>query len=232
MSPRALALGTLLCGLGVVGLSFVFVSMNLRPVEPLNGAYADQAILAFELARTPEELARVIGPNPPGADAQDVRAAMDRANRVDFAYMALYGAFIALACALAAQRRGRRWLLAGVALGALAALADLFENLVMLQLTQPDADIVPLLDALRARTLLKWELLAATTALFAAGFIGGGRLGTVAGGIVVLLALAGGALTLVDPARFLTLLSGAITLAWLWQLAYAGTTWWQLRRSR
>jgi len=232
MSPRALALGTLLCGLGVVGLSFVFVSMGLRPVEPLNGAYADQAILAFELARTPEELARVIGPNPPNADAQDVRAAMDRANRIDFAYMALYGAFIALACALAAARRGRRWLLAGVALGALAALADLFENLVMLQLTQPDADVLPLLESLRARTLLKWELLAATTALFAAGFVGGGRLGTIAGAIVALLAVAGGVLTLVDPARFLQVLSGAITLAWLWQLGYAAWTWRQLRRSR
>lgn len=231
MSPRALALGTLLCGLGVVGLSFVFVAMNLRSVEPLNGAYADQAILAFELARTPQELARVIGSNPPDADAQSVRAAMDRANRVDFAYMLLYSAFIAGACALAAVRRGRRWLLAGVALGVLAGLADLFENLVMLQLTQPDADVVPLLDALRLRTLLKWELLAATTALFAAGFIGGGRLGTVAGSSVAALALAGGVLTLVDPARFLVVLSAAITLAWLWQLGYAGLAAWRLRRS-
>jgi hypothetical protein len=220
MSPRASALAALVSGLAVIGLSFVFISMDLRSAEPLNGAYADQAILAFELARTPEELARVIGANPPDAAARSIRAAMDRANRVDFAYMALYGVFIAFACACAAQVRQRRWLLLGVALGPLAALADLLENLALLQLTQPDAQVGPLLEALRVRTLLKWELLAATTALFAAGFIGGSRLGSVAGAILVLLAVMGGALTLVDPARFLVVLSSAITLAWLWQLGY------------
>lgn len=231
MSVRGTALGALLCGLAVVGLSFGFLSLGMRSAQPLNGAYADQAILAFELARTPEELARVIGSDPPDDDAREIRATMDRANRLDFAYMTLYGAFVAFACACAARRCNRPWLLLGVALGPLATLADLLENLVLLELTRAGADVVPLLDALHPRTILKWELLAAATALFAAGFIGAGRIGTIAGGSLALLAVAGGVMTLLDPARFLALLSGAITLVWLWQLGYAVFVLRQLRRA-
>jgi hypothetical protein len=92
---------------------------------------------------------------------------------------------------------------------------------VLLQLTQPGADVVPLLGALQVRTLLKWELLAASTALFACGFVGERRWQTVVAGLVAALAVVGGALTLVDPARYLVLLSMAITLVWLWQLGFA-----------
>ena len=226
-SDRALALAATVTGLAVIAMTLVFLSLGLRSVEPLGGAYGDQAILAFEFARTPEDLARVIGANPPDAEAQQVRAVMDRANRLDFAYMALYSAFIALSCALAARRRGRRWLWLGVALAPVVLLADLAENLALLQLTQPQAEVQPLLDALRVRTLVKWEALALTTALFAGGFLGRPvALGALAAA-VALLALAGGALTLTEPAKYLVTLSTAITLAWLWQLIYAATAAWQ-----
>lgn len=226
-SDRTLALAAALAGFAVVALSFVFLGLGLRPVEPLDGAYGDQAILAFELARTPEELARVIGANPPDAEALQVRATMDRANRLDFAYLSLYAAFIALSCTLAARRRGRRWLRLGVAVALVAGLADVAENLVLLQLTQPQADVGPLLEALRLRTLVKWEALALATALFAGGFIGRPPWLGSFGAALALLALAGGALTLVDPARHLITLSTAITLAWLWQLGYAAVVAWR-----
>src|SRR5262245_14169481 len=105
ISTRGLAIGGLLAGLAVLGLSVAFFRLDLRAAEPLHGAYGDQAILAFELASTPEQLAAVIGSNPPSAEAQAIRRDMDRANRLDFAYMACYGAFIALVCACAARRR-------------------------------------------------------------------------------------------------------------------------------
>lgn len=226
-SDRALALAAALAGFAVIALSVVFLSLGLRSAEPLDGAYGNQAILAFELARTPEELARVIGANPPGPDAVQIRVTMDRANRLDFTYMTLYAAFIALSCALAARRRGRRWLLVGAVLAPVAGLADVAENLALLQLTQPQAELGPLLEALHLRTLIKWEVLAATTALFAGGFIGRPFWVGSFGAALALLALAGGALTLVDPARHLITLSTAITVAWLWQLGYAVTVAWR-----
>jgi hypothetical protein len=229
-TDRVLAVAGLLCGLAVVALSFVFVSMNLRSLEPLAGAYGDQAILAFELAQTPEQLAAVIGSNPPTEEAVAIRRALDRANHLDFAYLALYGAFIALACACAARRRAYGWVLLGAPLGLLAALFDAAENLVMLRLTESHADVAALLPSLHWRTLAKWELLAVTSALFAAAFMVAGRAWQrAAAGLVALLALAGGVLTLVDAPRFLALLSGVIALVWLWQLGYCASV---LRRSR
>lgn len=224
LTSRSLAFAALLFGLTVVALSGVFISMKLRSVEPLNGAYGDQAILAFELAKTPQDLATVIGPNPPTAAAVTVRAQMDLANKVDFLYMTAYGLFIATSCALAARLRGRRWLLLGAALGPLAALFDVAENLALLQITTPGADWAALLPSLHLRTLAKWELLAATTALFAAGFVGERRIvARVVAPALVLVAIGTGVMTLVNPAKYLVLLSTAIVVAWIWQLGYAAT---------
>jgi hypothetical protein len=61
-------------GLGVLVVTGIFASLKLASVEPLNSAYGDQAMLAFELARSPADLARVIGTNPPSANAITVRA--------------------------------------------------------------------------------------------------------------------------------------------------------------
>jgi hypothetical protein len=227
---RLLGLAAFLTGAAVVALSFVFLSLGLRSYEPLNGTYGDQAILAFELAQTPEQLAAVIGPNPPDDDAISIRRVMDQANRLDFAYMALYGLFIACACACVAVRRRQSWLLLGLLLGPLAAFFDLLENLVLLRLTETNADVATLLPALHWRTLAKWEVLALASALFAAAFAARGRpIVRALAAALVLFALAAGVLAIVDPARRLALLSTAIVIAWLWQLGYAATV---MRRSR
>jgi len=224
MNPaRWCSLAALLTGLGVVAVSAVFIAWHLPTVQPLQGAYGDQSMLAFELAHTPAELARVIGTDPPSAAAVQVRHELDRANYLDFLYIALYAPFIAWSCAGLALRRGRRWLWLGALLAPLAALFDVFENLALLALTRGGGDTTSLLAALHFRTFAKWELLAATSALFAAGFIGGTRRWvSVLAGLVALAAVAAGILTAVDSASFLTLLVDAIVVVWVWQLGYAG----------
>jgi hypothetical protein len=222
MTMRALAVATLSAGLVVLAISQLFLAMHMRSVQPLNGAYGNEAMLAFELARTPDELATVIGRDPPTEEAIAVRRIFDKANRLDFAYMAFYAVFIALSCLCAARARGRKWLLVGVVLGPLAALFDVGENLVLLQLTQPGADVSALLPSLELRTMLKWELLAVTSALFAAAFVGAGRAWvSLLAGVIALVCLASGVLTLLDPAAYSVVLLYAIAAVWIWQIGYA-----------
>ena len=221
-NPKWWSLAALLTGLAVISITGVFMSLHLRTVQPLGGAYGDQAMIAFELADTPEKLARVIGTDPPSAGTAQVRREMDSANHIDFLYIAVYTPFIACSCAALALRRRRRWLWLGVALAPLAALCDVAENLALLALTRSGADVPALLAALHLRTFAKWELLALSSALFAAGFVGGGRhlLSTVAA-LIALAALGAGVLTFVDAAAYSPLLLDAIVVVWLWQLGYA-----------
>ena len=229
---RNLAIATLAIGIVVLALSQVFVRMHVHSAHPLEGAYGNEAILAFELARTPDELATVIGANPPTVEQAAIRAQMDRANRIDFGYMVCYAWFIAFSCMLAAAERRRGWLLIGVLLGPLAALFDMAENQALLALTPPDADVTKLLPMLHLRTMLKWELLALAGALFAAAFIARGRVvqSVVAAGIALLL-LGSGAMTLIDPPKFGAALLWSIALVWMWQIGYAGLRVWQVREA-
>jgi hypothetical protein len=227
--PRLIALGALISGIAVLAISQMFVAMKMRTVEPLDGAHGNQAILAFEFATTPEELARVIGSDPPSQEAIAVRRALDDADRLDFWYMGIYAVFIALSCALAARLRKQRWLLAGVVLGPIAALFDAGENLVLLQLTQAGADVAALLPQLQFRTMVKWELLALTSAMFAIAFAGDGRKWVrVVAYLLAFETIAGGVLLFLDPATFSPAMLYSIAAVWLWQLGYAVTA---LRRS-
>jgi hypothetical protein len=221
-NPKWWSLAALLTGLAVIAITGVFMSLHLRTVQPLGGAYGDQAMIAFELADTPEKLARVIGTDPPSAEAARIRSEMDRANRIDFLYIAVYAPFIACSCAALALRRHRRWLWLGLVLAPLAALCDIAENLALLALTRSGADVPALLAALHLRTFAKWELLACTSALFAAGFVGGGRyLVSALAALIALAALGAGILTFVDAAAYSPSLLDAIVVVWLWQLGYA-----------
>jgi hypothetical protein len=219
---RWLALLALTTGLGVLVVTVIFGSLKLQSVGALNGAYGGQPMIAFELAQSPADLARVIGPNPPSAKAIAVREAMDHANYIDFIYMALYAAFIAFSCAHLGLAQKRPWLLVAAVLGPIAACFDVAENLSLLSLTRSDADVSPLLATLHVRTYGKWELLALTSAMFAAGFIGNRRRWiTVVAFLVSLTAVASGILAYVNAPKYIALLSNTIGAVWLWQLGYS-----------
>jgi hypothetical protein len=107
-------------------------------------------------------------------------------------------------------------------LGPIAACFDVAENLALLSLTRADADVSGLLAALHVRTFGKWELLALTSAMFAADFIGNRqRWITVVAFLISLTAVASGILAYVNPAKYGALLADTIGVVWLWQLVYS-----------
>lgn len=229
MRERALSWAVVAAGLAVLGLTAVLSAMPLASAAPLDGDYGDQPMIAFELADSPRALARVIGADARAPAVATLRARFDRANRVDFAYAAAYGAFVALSCVQLARRRRRRFVWLGAALGVVAALCDVAENRALLALTAPDADTTALLAALHLRTMCKWEALAAASALFYAGFIDGGKWPSALAAALALAAVAAGVLTAVDGARWIQWLTMLIGATWVWQLAYAT---WALRSRR
>jgi hypothetical protein len=220
---RRLSLLAFATGLGVLVVTGVLASLKLQSVEPLHGAYGNRAMLAFELAESPADLARVIGPNPPNANAIAVRTALDHANHIDFIYMTLYSAFIAFSCAHLAFAKKRSWLLIAALLGPIAACFDVAENVALLSLTRSDADVLPLLASLHLSTFAKWELLALASAMFAAGFIGNRqRWISLAAILVSLTVVASGVLAYANPPKYSSLLANLIGAVWIWQIVNTG----------
>ncbi len=94
----------------------------------------------------------------------DLRDALDKVNEIDFIYMTLYSAFIAVFfMAVAQQRSERRWLILSL-VGVVAMLADVRENMALLVLTQNGADVAGGIGMLVTATWIKWFALGLTAA--------------------------------------------------------------------
>lgn len=150
-----------LFGLGALLMTAILWLIGPRQVGPLPPGFVTP-IMAFEFAADPAEVGHLFS-------VDGAAAAMDRVNRWDFLYMALYNGFLiafALACA---RRTGNRYYYAVAALPLLIWVADALENVQLLSITRLlAADTVepvlgqlrPLLDRLRLFTWLKWGGLA------------------------------------------------------------------------
>jgi hypothetical protein len=161
--------------LRIAGLVMVVLSVVLLVVLPAAPARRNlpgiqSPIIGFELARTPEDVAGLLG-DPGTPERAEYAARMDRGNWLDFAFMVAYAAFhAAIALRLAASGRLSRSLL--VVLLVLAAdmlVFDALENRELLILS--GAAPSPLMDASLARlqvfTLLKWYAIFGSAALLA-----------------------------------------------------------------
>ncbi len=150
-----------LLGLGALLMTAVLWLIGPRQMGPLPPGFVTP-VMAFEFAVDPAEVGHLFS-------VDGAAAAMDRVNRWDFLYMALYNGFLiafALACA---RRTGRRAYYALAALPLLIWLADAMENVQLLAITRVLAaeatepilgQMLPLLDRLRLFTWLKWGGLA------------------------------------------------------------------------
>jgi hypothetical protein len=205
-----------LAGLFVLAFTVYWSAAPIPTAEPLEGRYGDNAVLAMEFARTPAELARVIGHDPPTADDAQIRVRLDRVNQLDFVYMLAYGVLLAAGFVLLVRHQGRdRRYLVGVAVTAAGVLADGWENRALLTLTESGADTVPLLASLRVATYAKWELLAVATALHGwALWRERGVLRRMVG-LTGLAAIPLGVLLWVDAATFSPILTLAFGPIWL-----------------
>ncbi|MBK9034191.1 MAG: hypothetical protein IPL61_23505 [Myxococcales bacterium] len=173
-------------------------------------------IIAFELARDGGDLAALFG--PPGPCRERLVTAMDTANLVDLAlFMPAYGLLL-VAFFASSARASRRQVQVGVALVALALLADLLEDVCLLALTPGLDPGSPWLARLPWVTAVKWLALGATAATAATILARAGTWGRLgAGASVVALVLTIGAVAL--PAQFGPVVTAGVAAAWLACLA-------------
>jgi len=157
---------------GTVMLVLSVVVLGMFPATPArrNLPGVQSPIIGFELARTPEEVADLLG--DPGSPERDEYAAqMDQGNRVDFLFMLAYAAFhAAIALRLAAtERLPRGLLIVLLVLAADMALFDALENreLLFLSTAAPSPDMTASLARLHVFTLLKWYAIFGSAALLA-----------------------------------------------------------------
>jgi len=148
-------------GLGAVALTLVLSAIGPRPTAPLSPGFITP-VLAFEFATSEAEVTGLFTPvGQPAGDA--VAAAMDRVNRLDFLYIALYGGCLVAFALTSARLTGeRRFTVAAMlALGIMAA--DVLENVQLLAITGRlgAQTIEGQLALLRLFTWLKWGGLAA-----------------------------------------------------------------------
>ncbi|MDO8289145.1 MAG: hypothetical protein Q7T44_07990 [Parvibaculum sp.] len=209
--------------LGVVVFAITLWLGVLSPktiAHPVAGDARDP-IIAFEMVSTPDELVAAIGESRAGFAT--LREAIDKVNRIDFLYMTVYGAFIAVFfMGVAQQRNDRRWLIVSV-LGILAMLADVRENMVLLALTQDGADVLPLITALVNATWIKWfslgiAALAAGYAIYEDTSMPTMRL------IALIVGVSAAGATVAswyDPVKFPQYMALAIFVTWIMQVIYA-----------
>lgn len=214
---------TLTSILGVVVFAITLWLGLLSPktiAHPVAGDTRDP-VIAFEMVATPDELVAVIGESRAGFAA--LREAIDKVNRIDFLYMTVYGAFIAVFfMAVAQQRNDRRWLIFSV-IGILAMLADVRENMVLLALTQDGADAEPLITALVNATWIKWfslgiAALAAGYAIFEDTSMPTMR---IIGLVVGVSAAAATVASWYEPVKLPQYMALAIFVTWIMQVIYA-----------
>lgn len=171
-----------LLGLGVVAMTLLLTLAGPRPINPLPNGFITP-VLAFEFAETETEVRQLFEPiGLPAGDA--VRRDMDRLNRLDFAYMALYAGLMATFGLTAARLSGRRLYYGAAAVTLMVLAADILENIQLLNMTNhlASGDFADQLARLQLFTWLKWGGLALYFLMlipFFNGTVGWGRAGVV-----------------------------------------------------
>lgn len=169
-------------------------------------------IIAFELARDGRDLTALFG--APGPCRDRLVAAMDTANVVDLAaFLPAYALFL-IAWFAARRGDGARWARAGVAVVAIAAVADVLEDVCLLALTPRLDPASPWLARLPWITGVKWLALGAVGALAAARLARGGGVARL-GAALCLAAPVVTVAAMIDPHRFGPVVSAAVAASWI-----------------
>lgn len=209
-------------------LLLLALAMMLLPANRTAAQICGRApdILAFELARTPADIAAIFGPvGSPCARA--MTTAMDWINRIDLPFF--IGVYFLFLCAVSlsesAQLRQRRWLW-GLLFAAVALAGDLLETTLLLQITHGLDDPSGLLPPLVIATWIKWIGLAAFGGLAAyCGVAARPPHWLLAG--TGLLTLGVTLAAMVDEARFAAVMPLASGVLWLllWGRALKASGW-------
>jgi len=132
-------------------------------------------IMAFEFAQTQEDLLEIFGgvDDPERMRRQD---GMDNGHDGDLLFLIIYSLFIAGFFTALFKKTGRAILLAGVAVAAVAAVGDIWENSILRSLTRQLEHPGDLLADLHFVTWIKWWALALGASLGSYGLFKDGRI--------------------------------------------------------
>jgi hypothetical protein len=221
MHPRAAFRISFAAGLLV--LAVTLFSTTQAPVQPCGNLPQNYApIIAFELARSPADLAAIFGSQEPCRSAVVER--MDAINLVDvLVYIPVYGLFMAF---FFLGMRGRHAALGtlGLRIVVSAALGDYAENACLMNLT-PQLDPGSLwFTLLPWATGIKWLGLGVAAAIAAAILVKspGARLWNYLAALLCAAAFLSTVAAIAVPARFGPLVSLGVGLSWLVYLITAG----------
>jgi len=223
MSLRSRWLICVAAGLVVLGVVAV-----MGPMFPTEGAGYEPGfgvpVIAFEMARSPEDLVKVFGSVDDPERAGRI-AAMDQGNRWDYAFMVVYGVFIWSFFDAVRRETGQEFWLIFAVLGVLASVTDAIENVILLDLTSD-------LEAARNVQWLAYPVWTKFLSLMIAGLGAGASL--IARrhwfwsflGVIMIC----GALTVsagfVSPETYAWMMGNGMTIVWLSQLAFAAVRSW------
>lgn len=221
MHPRAAFRISFAAGLLV--LAVTLFAATQQPVQPCGNLPQNYApIIAFELARSPADLAAIFGTQEPCRS--EVVERMDAVNLVDvLVYIPAYGVFMAF---LFLGLRGRHAALGtlGFRIAVVAALGDYAENACLMNLT-PQLDPASVwFTLLPWATGIKWLGLGAAAAIAAAIYVksSSARLWSYLAALLCAAAFVSTVAAMAVPAMFGPLVGLGVALSWLVYLITAG----------
>ena len=157
---RPLIVSTLL-GLLLIPLLYLINSYSPAP-EKAPKDY-NSVILAFEFVSDEQELSEVLSP----LTLEEING-LDMLNKVDFAFMLLYGVFLLSIVIKLRDLHQHKWLIYLAGMVVIVVLADFLENLQLLNLTEAYRSAATtdqgIIDQLAIFTWTKWILLAVVIA--------------------------------------------------------------------
>jgi hypothetical protein len=220
MHPRAAFRISLVAGLLV--LAVTLMSAKQEPVRPCGNLPQNYApIIAFELARSADDLAAIFGPRGSGSFlsvcAVEVAGRMDAINLVDvLVYIPTYGVFMAFFF-LGMRSRNASLGTLGFRIAVLAALGDYAENACLMSLT-PAVDPASIWFALLPwATGIKWLGLGVAAAIAASIYVKstGARAWNVVTTLMCAAAFLSTVAAIAAPAKFGPTVGLGVGLSWL-----------------
>jgi len=155
-------------GIGMLAIPLLLYTVSMEIFFPKTNPEGFQSfIIAFEFAKTPDQINQLFS----GFTADTFRN-INIGNYIDFGFMFTYTMFLILFFNKAAKTFNKKWLYAGIPLSIVILLADIVENIYLLQITSiysptvNSADLASVLHKLHIITWVKWGGLAVIFVLF------------------------------------------------------------------
>ena len=208
---------------GLLVLAVTLFSVTQEPARPCGSLQPNYApIIAFELARSPADLAAIFGTQDPCRAGMIER--MDAVNLVDvLVYIPVYGVFMAFFF-LGMRARHASLATLGFRVAIVAVLGDYAENACLMNLTPQLDTASPWFALLPWATGIKWLALGVAAAVAAMIYVksASARLWNLLAALMCAAAFLSTVAAMAMPSMFGPLVSLGVGLSWIAYLVTAG----------